>query len=358
MAITRPTYATREEVKQAADIKLSARNDQQVDRAIEAASDGIDGLTHRVFYTTFATRYFDWPNFQATYPWKIYLDANELADVTTTVPVVTTGGNSPQTIPAANALWGPWNYAPPFTRLELDRSTSSTFGLGDTPQRDVRITGMFGYQDTFAPAGALAANITDTTSTTVQITNGAAVGVGDVMMVGTERMLVTDKTMVSTGQTQQSGLTTAKTDDVTLGVTDGSKYFPNETLLLDSERVFATDVAGNNVTVKRAWDGTVLAAHSGATIYGLRQLTVVRGALGSTAATHANSAAVQIAVVPRLVKQLAIAEAVVDVAQQLGAYTTVQGDGASGITKIGQGLPDLRQRCYVQFGRKARQRTV
>jgi len=358
MAITRPTYATREEVKQAADIKLSARNDQQVDRAIEAASDGIDGLTHRVFYTTFATRYFDWPNFQATYPWKIYLDANELADVTTTVPVVTTGGNSPQTIPVASALWGPWNYAPPFTRLELDRSTSSTFGLGDTPQRDVRITGMFGYQDVFAPAGALAAAMSDTTSTTAQITNGAAVGVGDVMMVGTERMLVTDKTMLSTTQAQQSGLTTANNADVALGVTDGTKFSIGETLLLDSERVLVVDIAGNVLTVKRAWDGTVLATHAGATIYALRQLAVVRGALGSAAATHLLAAAAQIAVVPRLVKQLAIAEAVVDVAQQLGAYTTVQGDGASGITKIGQGLPDLRQRCYVQFGRKARQRTV
>lgn len=358
MAVTRPCYCTREEVKQAADIKLSARNDIQIDRAIEAASDGIDGVMHRVFYTQLATRYFDWPNFQATYPWKIYLDANELADVTGTVPTVTTGGSTPVTIPAANVLWGPWNYGPPYNRMELDRSTSSTFGLGNTPQRDVRITGMFGYQDTFAPAGALATAISDTTSTTVQVTNGAAVGVGDVLMAGTERMLVTDKTMVSTGQTQQSGLTTVNNSDVTLGVTDGSKYFANETLLLDSERIFAVDVAGNNLTVKRAWDGTVLAAHTGATIYGLRQLTVVRGALGSTAATHLIGAAASIAVIPRLVKQLAVAEAVVDVAQQLGAYTTVQGDSPGSITKIGQGLPDLRQRCYVQFGRKTRQRTV
>jgi hypothetical protein len=359
VAITRATYTTRERVKQAADIKLTTHNDWQVDDAIEAASDAIDGLLHRVFYTTLATRFFSWPNFQATYPWKIYLDASELADVTGTVPIVTTGGTSPTVIPAGNLLWEPANYGPPYNILEINRSTSSTFGTGNTPQRDVHILGQFGFQDVFAPAGALGAAMGDTTSTSAQVTNGALIGVGDIMAVGTERMLVTDKAVVTAGQTQQgAGAGTASMADNLLTVTDGSKFAAQEVLLLDAERMLIVDVAGNGLSVKRAWDGTTLAAHTGATVYALRLLTVTRGAFGSTAATHLSAAAATRAVVPPLVRQLSLAEAIVDVAQQTGAYAQVQGDGQSKVVKIGQGLPDLRARTLAQFGRTARSRTV
>lgn len=61
MTISTPCYATREEVKSALDIKQTARNNDQVDRAIDSASRAVEGLLHRVFYPTFDTRYVDWP---------------------------------------------------------------------------------------------------------------------------------------------------------------------------------------------------------------------------------------------------------------------------------------------------------
>ncbi len=359
MTVSRACYVTRERVKQAADIKLTTHNDWQVDDAIGAASDAIDGQMHRVFYTTLDTRSFDWPGFQATHPWKIYLDQSELADVTGTVPVVTTGGSSPVVIPAANCLWGPWNYAPPFSRLELDRSSNSSFGLGSTPQKDVRITGLFGYQDVFAPAGLLAVAVTDTTGTSVQVTNGALAGVGDVLLTGSERMLITDRQMVSTGQTQQGpGCSTLLVSDNILAVTDGTKFSVQEVVLVDAERMLIVDVAGNNLSVKRAWDGTPLAAHTGATVYASRLLTVKRGALGSTAATHLISTAASTAVVPPEIRQLALADALVNIAQATGAYASSQGDGASKTSGIGSGLSDLRKRTSAKFGRQGRTRSV
>src|SRR5690606_22447868 len=57
-----PWYTTRETVKAALDYKETARNDAQVDRAIESASRAVEGLLHRRFYPETATRYFDWPN--------------------------------------------------------------------------------------------------------------------------------------------------------------------------------------------------------------------------------------------------------------------------------------------------------
>lgn len=355
MAVTRTTVCTREQVKAALDVKTTARSDAQVDAAIEAATDSVEGFLHRVFYPQTATRYWEWPNFQYAYPWRLWLDNKELADVTSNVPVVTSGG---VVIPASACNFEPVNSGPPFTYLELRRDMSYGFGVGPTPQRDIAITGTYGYWTRTAPGGALAAAMTDTTGTAASVTNSAAVGVGDNILIGTERMIVTDKAMVSTSQTQQSGLTTAAVNDVALGVTDGTKYSQNELLLLDSERLLVVDIAGNILTVKRGWDGSVAAAHSGATIYAQRLLTVTRGDLGSTAATHLIGAAIARSVVPGLVNQLGTAESLVAVTLGPAAYATTQGSGAGKQSNVGAGVPDVRDRCYERFGRKARKRVV
>jgi len=356
VAITRACYTTRERVKNAVDLKWSARMDPQIDDAIEAASDAIDGDMRRVFFPTVATYYFDWPNFSYSYPWQYWLDNKELADVTANVPVVTSGG---VVIPTASLIWRPENSAPPYTYLELNRATNAGFGNGPTPQRDISIAGTFGYWTRTTPGGALAVAMGDTTGTAASVTNGALPGVGDLILVGTERMLVTDKAMTPSGQSQQgAGCSTAKASDNLLAVTDGTKFATGEVLLLDAERIQVVDIAGNNLTVRRSWDGSVLAAHTGAAIYAARLLTVTRGALGTTAATHLISTSAAVCTVPGLIRQLATAYALVDVANQAGAYAQSQGDGATRVTMIGQGLPALAAKAYSAFARLGRSRTV
>lgn len=356
MSITLPTPCTREDVKRALDIKQTARSDSQVDDSIESARDAIEGLLKRRFYTVIETAYFDYPNFQATYPWKIYFDERELADVTTNVPVVTSGGN---VVSAADIFWGPWNYAPPYTFLELNRSTSASFGQGNTPQRDVAITGSFGYWDKFRAAGTLAVALSDTTGTTATVSNGAVVGVGDVLMCGSERMLVTDRTWTNTTQSQQgSGVSTASSADVLLAVTDGTKFSNGEVIQLDAESMLIVGIAGNNLTVKRAWDGSTLATHSGATVYASRTLTVTRGDLGSTAATHLLSASLSVAVVPSLIKDLAIAEAEMTLLGKAGGYSKEQGSGQGKQPQVGVGIDALRNQALDRYGRRGRTRTI
>lgn len=355
MAVTRPTYVTREEVRAAPDVSWSARADLRIDRAIQDASQRVEGQLHRVFYNTEATRFWDWPNFQYAYPWRLWLDQWELADVTVNVPAVTSGGIA---IPAEACNWEPVNSGPPFNYLELRRDLSFSFGNGPTPQRDIGIAATYGFWTQTARAGQLAAAVIDTTGTGITVTDGAAAGVGDNILLGTERMLLADKRMVTTGQTQLTGLATAKDNDVTLGVPDGTQFSPYEVLLLDSERLFVTDVAGNSLTVKRAWDGTVLAAHTSATIYAPRQWTVVRGAQGSTAATHLVGTGINLAVVPGLVKDYSLAEALVQLKNEPGAFASSQGSGPSKQGNIGGNLPDLRDQAYAAFGRKARQRAA
>lgn len=356
MAVTEPCSVTREAVKKALDVKMTSRSDDDIDRAIQAASRTVEGKLHRRFYPLDATHFWPWPNYQYRYPWTVDFDKWELAAVPTAPNAVQTGG---QTIPLANLFFEPVNDGPPFTWVEINRSTSSAFGVGPTPQRDISITGTFGYDLATAPAGALAAAVTDTVGTTITVTNGAAAGVGDVLLIDGERMLLTDKATAATGQTQQgSGVSTNSGNDVTLAVTSGAAIHAGETLQLDSERMLAVDVTGNNVTVKRAWDGTVLAAHSGATVYALRTWTVTRGALGTTAATHSSAAAIARFTPPSLVEQYALAEAENNLLQGLSGYARTVGSADNARPVSGQALADIRSQAYDRYGRKGRKRTV
>lgn len=352
MSVARVCYCTREMVMSALDIKFTARASAAVDRAIESAAENIEGHLNRKFFPTYGTRKFDWPNFQRAYPWKLYLEEDEMADTVQTVPVVTSGGN---VIPANQIFWGPWNNSPPFTFLELDRSSSATFGQGTTPQRDILITGAFGYWIQVNPAGILAAAMSDTTGTVATVSDGALVGVGDMLIVDSERMLVQDKRPVTTGMTQQgSGVGTAQKSDVSLLVTDGTKFDYNEIIILDSERMFIVDITGNLLTVKRAWDGSVLATHTGSTIYALRQLTVKRGAFGTTAATHLINAACSVNRPPSIVRDLSIAEATVQGDMELGSYAGTQGEGESSRSSLGEGLAEKWEEATTAYGRQVR----
>lgn len=356
MTVSRVCYATREDVKSALDVKETARNNEQLDRAIESASESVDGLMHRVFYTTEATRMFDWPNFQGAYPWRIWFDQAELADVTTNVPVVTSGGN---TITDDKIFWGHPNYSPPFTYMELDRSKSAAFGQGNTPQRDVHITGTFGYTATTRPGGSLAADITTTTATTCTVTDGSQVGVGNGLLIGTERMIVTGRANVTTSQTQQgSGVSTNSAADNVLAVTDGTKFFAGEVVTLDAERMLIYDVTGNNLTVKRAWDGTTLATHSGATIYASRLLTVTRGAQGTTAATHLTGAAIGVHLVPALIRELCVAYASATLTSESSGWAKVWGEGGGSAQNLGRSVKEIEAEAVRAHGRKARTRVV
>src|SRR5215472_16283320 len=130
--LVRPCYCTREEARAAADVQLASYSDARIDRAIQSASTDVDRLCARNFMLNDTTAYFDWPHYQYAYPWRLWLDAAELADVTVNIPVVNSGG---QVIPNSAIFWGNPSYAgivqgPPFTYFELDRSQNFNFGNG------------------------------------------------------------------------------------------------------------------------------------------------------------------------------------------------------------------------------------
>ncbi|WP_431897919.1 hypothetical protein [Nonomuraea sp. bgisy101] len=352
-------YCTREDVKRALDVAETARSNRQVDRAIESASRTIEGRLHRKFYPQVDTRSFDWPNSQRARPWRLWLDANEVVSVIDLV----SGG---VTISPSGYVLYPTD-GPPYTRIEINLGSSAAFGSGATHQQSIELTAVYGHSAEEAPAGTLAAAIATTSATSVNVSDSAAIGVGDIIKAGDELMIVTGKGMLDTGQNLGGNLT-AQASSVTVAVTTGSAYAADEVILIDSERMLVVDIAGNNLTVKRAWDGSTLAAHTaGADIYAPRTLTVQRGALGTTAATHSNGAAIVRHLVPGLIRDTAIALAIAQLLGEQSGYARPETRSApSGSVsasrqrtqEVGRGVGDVLADAYAAYGRKARTRGV
>lgn len=347
-------YCTREDVQESLDFKETARNFRVIDRSIGAATHKIEGTLRRVFYPTVDVRYKDWPNWQHSYPWRLWLEADELVSVDS----LTSGG---VTIPPSAYNLEPANIGPPYTSIEMSLASAFAFSAGTaTWQRSVAISGVFGgcpiAED---PGGSLNSSVASTVVTSIDITDSSAIGVGSLVRVDSERMVVTGKSMIATGQTLQANLL-ANTAGVSVSVVDGTEFAVYETLLVDSERMLIVDIAGNSLFVKRAWDGSVLTTHtSGAAIYAGRQLTVSRGVLGSTAAVHSGSAPVSVYAVPALIRQLAIAEVVNELTEVRAGYQR-QGKsaGSSQLIAESMGLERLRSDAYSAFGRQSRIRAI
>lgn len=351
--MTTPFYATREEIKAELDVKETARSNARIDRALADATEAVHGLCHRTFYPTATTKYFDWPGSQNGTSWRLWLDANELISVT----ALSSGGT---TIASTDYLLEPNQYGPPYDRIEIDLSGPASFGGGDTHQRDVSVTGLFGYRNDETVAGATAEALdASETGVDVDAATSAAVGVGSLLRIDGERVIVTSRTNLDTGQTLGGSGLTNQNSAVTVAVQSGAAFAAGEAILIDGERMLVEDIAGNTLVVKRAWDGSTIAAHSvGATIYAPRTLTVERAALGTTASTHLTAATVYRWTPPGPVRQLCIAEALTDLLQGRSGYARTAGTGDSEREVSGRGLGDLRKRVYVSHGRKARTRAV
>lgn len=348
MTITEPVYATRDAVKRALEIRDTARASDQIDRLLQASRVSIDGSLHRTFYPRLGTIKRDWPTTNAPTPWRIWLDADELVSVTSLV----SGGVS---IPTNSLILYPYS-GPPYNRVEIDISTSSTFTVGSTHQNSIVISGVLGYSLTLSSVGGLVAAINDSV-TSVTVPNGALVGVGDLIKIGDEYLLVSERGWVDSTQNLQTPLT-ASAANTTVAVSTGSAFSSGEVVLLDSERMLIVDVAGNNLAVKRAWDGSALAGHSGSDVYVSRLMTVARGVVGSTAASHLITAAIDRWVPPPLLTQLNIAEALNAIEQEQSAYARVVGSGDNAFEARGAGLLDVRDRACTALGRKNRHRAV
>jgi hypothetical protein len=344
---TAPSYATRRAVQEALDIAETTRAASQIDRCLASASRSIDGLCHRRFYPQVATLTFDWPNEQHAASWRLWLDDHELISLTS----LTSGGTTIPS-PLLRPDWGP-----PFAYVELDRSAVGGFTAGPTPQRSITMVGVWGYDLNEATSGALSASCTSSAAT-IAVTDSSIVGPGSLLRVGTERLICTGAAVSTTGLTVSSGATTAANSDVTL-TASGAGIVAGEIIMVDSERMLAVDVVGAVVTVKRAWDGSVLAAHTGGTtINALRTLSVDRGSLGTTAAAHGSADPVLRHVFPPDITNFTVDLSLASMGLQKGGSQVVNTRGGKAQTKASVDLACQSDSVFTTRGRKIRARAV
>lgn len=346
-------YCTLEQVKSAAITTPPSYNDTQILREIATASAIIDGDMRRPpgsFWPTTDTRYFDWLDHQYSLTWRLWLDGNELGALPT--QVLSSGVDITAGVLARNAIG---DSVPPYSYLEQNLAADATFMAGATYQRALAVTGLFlACPPLENPGGTLAA--VNASATIAVCSNSATVGVGNVLRVDTERMVVTGKSLADSGQTLQAPGLTANTPNNLVPVTTGSAYASGEVLTIDGEQMLVTDIAGNNLLVKRGYNGTPVTAHTtGATIYAGRQLTLARGALGTTAASHANNAPISVHVVPSAVQTLSIAETLRLLGLERSGYTMVIERG--NLTKIST-ADTLWAQVRGPYQRKLRLRTA
>jgi hypothetical protein len=358
MAITTPVYTTREMIKRALDQGEVPKNNRNIDRCVQAASRLAESHCHRIFYPRVATKYFDWPNEQGALSWRLWLDDQDLISVTT----LTSGGT---TIASSDFNLESNRTGPPYNRLEISTSSSANFGGGSTHQRDITITGLWGWNDDHISVGTTVEAL-DASETGVDVSAAASadLGVGSILKIDSERMLVTNRTQLDTGINVGGAGLTANKNSQALTVSDGTQFAEGEVILIESERMLIEEISGNVLTVERAFEGSTIAAHAaGVDIYAPRTLTVTRGALGSTAASHNSGATVQAWVVPSALQQYVTAEAIHQLMQeQTGWFRTMSASSIFGGTAkraaTVEALVDFRNQMYTLHGRKARTRTI
>lgn len=334
------TYVWREELASALDVKASAYMSARLDRACASATNSVNAfLRRRPLYPLTTTRYWDWPNTQDAGPSRVYFDDKTLISLTT----LTSNGAA---IPSTAYFLEPNGDGPPYDYVELDRSQSYAYAGLQTVQRAIAMAGVWGYSNDEDLPTTLSAAVVSASATSITVT-GPAGGVGALLRVDNERMIVTDKQWAASGQTvgNAAGLLAATTD-TTLTVASTASILAGEVLLIDTERLLVREVVdATTLIVGRAWDGTSLAVHAvGTAIRRQLTLTVTRGALGTTAATHLINASVYCWVRPALAVELGTAYAEDAFLQSNSGYARTVGQGESERTASGSGIRDIEKR--------------
>lgn len=347
-------YCTRESVMASPDIKASAYAGTRLDAAISFGATLIDKLCHLGardrdipgFAPWVGTLSFDWPNDQDARAGEFYLNQHTLISLSS----MTSGGSS---IATANVFLEPTASGPPYRSLRLDRSTSSFFDVGSgVGQRSLAITGVWGHSNRERSSGTVSGALNGSVSL---MSSAADVGVGSIVRVDSERMIVTGRNWAASGQT---GTLAASSAAQTIAVSDGTAYRAGEEILLDAERMLIRDIAANNLFVTRAWAGSTLAAHASVPIYYAHTLVVERGALGTTASVHSDGATVYVWQPPSLIATLNRAYALDTFFQEGSGYARTIGAQESEREFTARGIRRLEEQVYGAYGRRVRTRAV
>lgn len=345
-------YCTREDVKRAVGATGSSR-DGLIDQHISAASRTIDrrmGKRVAAFFPETATHTFAAPQRPAANARLLRLDEDLLAITSLKT------SNGTVTIATDDYFLEPNNTGPPFRRIEIDLgdnvASGAVFQGDDSRQRAVEVEGRWGYSEDTEAAGTVCdSGGINSTATSLLVSDGSLIGVGQTLLIGTEAIFVSGRINAAEENGDLlNGALTATQSQVSITVDDGSRYNAGEVILVDSERMFIESISGNVLTVIRQYDASVLASHANNTaVHVFRTLTIVRAVHGTTAASHAQAAAITKYAPPGDIVTLCQAETIFNYEQDKSAHSGVLG-GFEGVTVNVRPLRHLWDKAVQDYG--------
>ena len=354
-------YISREKFKVAANISGSQINNT-IERVIEASSRDVDRWTRRHFIPKTQTRLYRYPQPRAGLASVLWLDQDLLSISTLQTQAQ---NSSPTTISSSDYFLEPNNPEPDgntrYNRIEIDLSSTAAFEGGDTPQRSISVAGSWGWSNATQSAGAIddsgGINASDTA---LIVSNASKIDVGDTLLIDSEQIFVSDRSFAARGSILlDEGSDLAGTNATVTVTIDGSHgIVAGEVIRIDSEQMYVVSVSTNDLTVIRAWDGSVLASHSNnAAIHVNRTLTIERGVNGTTAASHSDEATISKYVPGADVSRWCMAEAIASYHQEHSGWGINVGTGTGATALDGRDLTQLRQ-SMVGYYRRLREAII
>lgn len=286
-------YASREAIKQALTLPGVDRH-RLIDRTAAAASREIERvLGDRHFYPVTKKREYPWPQ-KDGHASSLFLDQDLIA-----ITALTKDGDDETAITSGDYFLEPVNDGPPFSRIDIDSASGNFFSsASDSAQRAVRVTGRWGYNEDTEAAGTVDdSSGISASDTTLEVSDASLIDVGNVIFIGMEAIFVKERATKDTGANLDTADLTRDESNVTVNCSNLALVHPGEIIQINAEKMLiesrsATTGAGTLV-VERAYDGSLLAAHSQPQdMLAFRSLTIVRGVNGTTAAIHADTTAI------------------------------------------------------------------
>ncbi len=333
-------YCSREQIKAAGKLFDSAR-DGRIDDAAGAATRKIERLARRFFIPRTETRLYRFPGRHAVGS-VVELDT----DLRSVSALLTKAqDDTPTTISSDDFFLEPANTGPPYSRIEIDLSSTAALESGDTPQRSISVAGVWGYAAESRAAGTVDSGLASSaTATSMVCSDAGLIDVGATLLIESEQVFVSERAYAARGAIKIDGALAKDMAETTVTVDGSHELIAGEVIQVDAERMLILSISTNDLAVVRAYEGTVVATHSDeAPVLVARTLTIVRAHNGTTAVTHANSTAITRYVAPEDVQELALAYAVSSLAQGSAAWGRAIGSGDGAREFSARGIRDLER---------------
>lgn len=346
---SRNSYAGLESTKRAGQI-AGPNLDAQLAQQLRGASVAFETDTRRAYIPYTQTKAWRWPQDFPGWTWRLWVEEDLIA---ATEVLTRAGSDTPVAI--THYFLEPQQLGPPYNRIEVDLASQDVFQSGNTPQRSAVVTGRWGYYERLGAAGSLVSGLAaDPAATTCVVSNSAPCETLTMLLADDEQMQIEARANIDTTATITADVD-AKAQTVTIPLSNGALVFQGEIIAIDSEQMFVSFIVGNNATVERAYNGTVLAAHvMNAHVYAPRGLILSRGANGTTPAVHADAIALQKYEAPDDVAILIQGECLAKFEQALAHWgrTVGMGGGEVNVEASGRALAQLRKNMVDKYKRQ------